>query len=379
MRLALIGTGRMGTPIAARLRAAGHRLIVYDTSPAARERLSAAGHEVAADAAAAARGAEVVLLCLPEAAAVTSVVRHLPEVPLLVDLTSSLPSVTRGLGRPVVDAPVSGGVSGATAGTLTAMVGGEPDLVAAARPVLAAFAGQVFHAGGVGAGHAAKALNNALSALALSATSEAVAVGRYAGHRPEGMVRRLNTGLGRTQNSEVKFPRDILPGKYASGFTAGLMAKDVGIAAEIAAERAVSTPMVALVHQLWRLTARRLGPEADFTRVYEVVADWGGGAFGSVRCDLDHFDRAVAAACLLGAREMVAVAEAEGIQRARFLQIVNAGSGRSEATRHFEHGLGFGPRQAVRSLGAVRKVAAAGDHAVPALALAAELWRCSST
>src|SRR5947199_133172 len=110
MRLALIGTGRMGTPIAARLREAGHQLVVYDLE--------------------------------------------------------------------------------------------------AARPILEAFASRIYHAGPLGSGHAVKALNNALSAVALSATSEAVAIGRYAGHRPEGVVKRLNAGIGRTQNSEVKFPRD---------------------------------------------------------------------------------------------------------------------------------------------------------------------------
>jgi 3-hydroxyisobutyrate dehydrogenase len=375
MRLALIGTGRMGTPIAARLRAAGHRLVVYDAAPEARERLAAEGFEVAEDAPAAARGAEAVLLCLPDSAMVSAVARELPEVPLLVDLTSSLPSVTRGLGRRMVDAPVSGGVAGATAGTLTAMVGGQAADVEAARPVLAAFTAQVFHAGALGAGHAAKALNNALSAVALSATSEAVAVGRYAARRPEGTIKRINAGLGRTQNSEVKFPRDILPGTYASGFTAGLMLKDVGIALAVAAEREVPTPLVAVVREVWRLVVREAGAGADFTRVYEVVEDWGAGAFGGTRCDLDHFDRAVAAACLLGAREMVAVAEAEGLDRGRFLEIVNAGSGRSEATLHFDRGLGFTPRQAVRSLDAVREVAATRSHAVPVLALAAELWR----
>jgi 3-hydroxyisobutyrate dehydrogenase len=378
MRLALIGSGRMGTPIAARLRAAGHRVVVHDALPATLERLAAEGFEVAADAVAAVRGAEVVLLCLPDAGAVVSVAGRLPEVPLLVDLTSSLPSVTRGLGRRMVDAPVSGGVSGAAAGTLTAMVGGEADLVAEARPVLAAFASQVFHAGGLGAGHAAKALNNALSAVALSATSEAVAAGRSAAHRPEGTIRRLNHGLGRTQNSEVKFPRDILPGTYASGFTAGLMVKDVGIALQVAAEREQPAPLVAAVREEWRLVVHELGPDADFTRVYAVVAGWGSAHHGTARCDLDHFDRAVAAACLLGAGEMVAVAEAEGLDRDRFLEIVNAGSGRSEATRHFADGLGFAPRQAARSLDAVRRVAAAGEQAVPVLAVAAELWKqCS--
>jgi 3-hydroxyisobutyrate dehydrogenase-like beta-hydroxyacid dehydrogenase len=275
----------------------------------------------------------------------------------------------------MVDAPVSGGVAGAAAGTLTAMVGGEAADVDAARPLLAAFTAQVFHAGPLGAGHAAKALNNALSAVALSATSEAVAVGRYAAHRPEGTIKRINAGLGRTQNSEVKFPRDILTGSYASGFTAGLMVKDVGIALAIAAERELSTPLVAVAREAWRLVVNAVGAAADFTRVYEVVAGWGSGAAAAVRCDLDHFDRSVAAACLLGAREMVAVAEAEGLDRGRFLEIVNAGSGRSEATRHFDQGLGFTPRQAARSLDSVRQVAAAGNHAVPVLALAAELWR----
>jgi len=371
MRLALIGTGRMGAPIAARLRGAGHDLTVYDRAPSTRQRMADAGFEVADGAAAATTGADAVLLSLPDAAAVSAVVRELPPGPLLIDLTSSLPSLTRQLGRRMVDAPVSGGVAGAEAGTLTAMAGGEPADVDAARPVLEAFACRVFHAGPLGAGHAAKALNNALSAVALSATSEAVAVGRYAGHRPEGVVKRLNAGLGRTQNSEVKFPRDILTGSYASGFSAGLMLKDVGIATTIAAERVVPVPLVALVHELWALVPR----EADFTGVFEVIGGWGAGAFASVRCDLDHFDLAVAATCMLAAREMVAVAEAEGVERGRFLEIVNAGSGRSEATLNFETGLGFAPRQAVRALDAVRDVAAAGNHAVPILALAAELWR----
>jgi len=370
MRLALIGTGRMGTPIAARLRDAGHQLVVYDLEPEARQRMAAAGYEVAADAAAAAAGAAAVLLSLPDAAAVKAVVRELPQVELLIDLTSSLPSVTRAMGRRMVDAPVSGGVAGAEAGTLTAMVGGEVSELEAARPILEAFASHIFHAGPSGSGHAAKALNNALSAVALSATSEAVAIGRYAGHRPEGVVKRLNAGIGRTQNSEVKFPRDILTGAYSSGFGAGLMLKDVGIATALAAERQIPIPLVALVGQLWTLVPG----EEDFTRVYEVVAGWGGST-GSVRCDLDHFDLAVAATCWLAARETVGVAEAEGLQRDRFLEIVNAGSGRSEATLHFESGLGFGPRQAVRALDAVRAVAAAGRHAVPVLALAAELWR----
>src|SRR2546423_13819759 len=106
MRPALIGTGRRGTPIAARLRDAGHQLVVYDLEPEARQRMAAAGYEVAADAAAAAAGAAAVLLSLPDAAAGQAVARGLPQVELLIGLTSSLPSVTRALARRMVDASV---------------------------------------------------------------------------------------------------------------------------------------------------------------------------------------------------------------------------------------------------------------------------------
>ena len=365
MRVALVGLGRMGGPIGERLVAAGHEVTGWDAAPAARAR-----HEFAVDTLAdAAARVEVVLLCLPDANAVRAVARELPEVPLVVDLTSSLPAVTRSLGRRMIDAPMSGGVAGAEAGTLTVMAGGDAALLEAARPVLEAFAGRVFHAGGLGAGHAVKALNNALSAVALSSTSEAVATARFAAHSPEGTVKRLNVGLGRTQNSEVKFPRDILPGTYASGFTAGLMVKDVSTALAIAREHGCATPLISSVREAWL----ELAPEADFTRIYEAVAL--PEAAPVARCDLDHFDRAVAAACMIGAIEMVAVAEAEGVEPDRFLEIVGEGSGRSEATRHFAAGLGVARAQAVRSLDAVREVAAAGRQPVPVLALAAELLR----
>lgn len=365
MRVSLVGLGRMGAPIAGRLAAAGHQLGLWDASASARARVPDAAPSLEA----AVRGADLVLLCLPDAAAVRAVVRELPEVPLIVDLSSSLPSVTRALGRRLLDAPMSGGVAGAEGGTLTLMVGGPDDLLEAARPVLAAFSGRVFHAGGLGAGHAVKALNNALSAVALSATSEAVAAGRIAAHTPEGTVKRLNAGLGRTQNSEVKFPRDILSGRFASGFTAGLMLKDVGTALALAREHGCPTPVVSAVREQWMPMA----PGDDFTRIYRSVAR--PHAAPAARCDLDHFDRSVAAVCMLGAIEMVAVAEAEGIDRGRFLEIVGESSGRSEAVLNFEDGLGFGRETAVRSLDAVRDVALAGRQSVPVLAVAAELLR----
>ncbi len=373
MEVALVGLGRMGAPIAARLRSAGHDLLVYDSQPEVRDRMAEAGFAVAGGVAEAAAG-RAALLCLPDAGAVRAVAPDLGRARLVVDLSSSLPSLTRSLGLRMIDAPMSGGVAGAESGTLTIMAGGPEELVEEARPVLDAIAQRIFHAGALGAGHCVKALNNALSAVALSATSEAVAAARFAAHSPEGTIRRLNAGLGRTQNSEVKFPRDILSGRYASGFAAGLMLKDVSTALAVAAEHAVPAPLVGTVRELWQALVNALGGGADFTRVYSYNESLAPPARPAGRCDLDHFDRAVASACLRAAREMVAVAEADGVDRARFLEVVNESSGRSEATRHFDSGLGFGREQALRSLSAVRQVAAAGQP-VPVLALAGELLR----
>ncbi len=357
----------MGRPIAGRLVTAGHEVAGYDTAAVP----DLDGVRSAGSAGAAAAGAEVVLLCLPDARAVEAVVGGLPEVPLLIDLSSSLPSLTRALGRPLVDAPMSGGVAGAEAGTLTIMAGGDPDLLERARPILEVFSSRIYHAGPAGAGHAVKALNNALSALALAATSEAVATARLAAHAPEATVRRLNAGLGRSQNSEVKFPRDILSGRFASGFTAGLMVKDITTALAMARAGPAAAPVVAVTRERWLAVAAA----DDFTRIYPALASPVPEPRPLGRLDLDHFDRAVAAACMVGAVEMVRVAEAQGLERARFLDIVNESSGRSEATRHYESGLGLTREQAVHSLDAVRDVAAAGGQPVPVLALAAELVR----
>lgn len=374
MRVALIGTGRMGTPIACRLRDAGHSVRVFDAEVAARDRLRDAGFEVSESINDAQSDRQAVLLCLPDAGAVRAVARELESAPLVIDLTSSLPSLTRSLALRIIDAPMSGGVAGAETGTLTLMVGGPAELVAEATPLLQSFAARIFHTGDLGSGHCVKALNNALSAVALTVTSEAVAAGRWAAHSPAGTIRRLNAGLGRTQNSEVKFPRDILSGRYASGFTARLMLKDLSTALAVAEAHGCAIPLVATVRELWQALVAALGPDADFTRIYEHNERMGAEARPVARCDLDHFDRAVAAACVVAADEMVAVAEADGVVQERFLEVVNESSGRSEATRHFEARLGFTREHAVRSLEAIRKVAAAGQP-VPALGLTAELLK----
>ncbi len=312
MRIALAGVGRMGGAIAGRLRAAGHRLTLYDP-------------------------------CLPDAHAVEASLPGLVEAapPVVVDLTSSLPATTRRvaaalapLGVDLLDCPLSGGVAGARAGTLTAMVGGDRELLERVRPVLAAFASNIRWAGRLGSGHATKALNNVLSAVSLAGTAEMLVTAVACGAAEAAAVEAFNAGSARSQNSEVKYPRDVLPRTYASGFTAGLMEKDVATALAIAAGRSVQVPFLAAAGEVWREVAAALGADADFTRVHAVVeARAAGGARPPETAALDVLCRALAGLNLLAAAEAMRVAAAEGLDRDRVLAIVNSSTGRSEATR----------------------------------------------
>ena len=335
MRVALAGVGRMGSAIAGRLRAAGHRVTLYDPAlPAG---------ESARSLAAAARSSVITFLCLPDAAAVQSSLNGLTEAapPIVVDLTSSLPSTTRRMaaalapvGVEFLDSPLSGGVAGARAGTLTAMVGGDRELLERVRPVLAAFATNVRWAGPAGSGHATKALNNALSAVSLMGTAELLVTAVRHGSPEGAVVTAFNAGAARSQNSEVKFPRDVLPRTYSAGFTAALMVKDLAVALTIAEERRARAPFLAGAAAAWREASDAMGLDADFTRVHAVIDERGagaavppGGAGVEVLC------RALASLNLLAAREAMRVAAAEGLDRERALGIVNTSTGRSEATR----------------------------------------------
>jgi len=326
----------MGSAIAGRLRAAGHRVSLYDPAlPAA---------ESAPSLAAAARRSVITFLCLPDAPAVEASLPGLSEAapPIVVDLTTSLPSTTRRmaaalapLGVDLMDCPLSGGVAGARAGTLTAMAGGDRDLLERTRPVLAAFASNVRWAGPLGSGHATKALNNALSASSLAATAELLVTGAAHGLDEAAVVAAFNAGRARSQNSEVKFPRDVLPRTYGAGFTAALMVKDLECALTIARERGAPARYLAGLADAWREAAAEMGPDADFTRVHAVIESRSRAAEAPPPAAgaLDVLWRALAGVNLLAATQILRIAEAEGLERERVLSIVNTSTGRSEATR----------------------------------------------
>ncbi|GAA4932867.1 3-hydroxyisobutyrate dehydrogenase [Actinomycetospora succinea] len=270
-----VGLGHMGTPMVSRLVGAGVTVRAYDASPHARSAFAETvpGATVVDDAAATADGTDAVLLCLPNSDVVEAVVAELDAARVIVDMSSSEPLRTRALaaqladtGRVLVDAPVSGGVSGARAGTLAVMVGGPDDVVADLEPVLAAM-GRPRHVGPVGAGHALKALNNLMSAAHLVASSEAVLVGEEFGLDPAVMLEVVNGSSGRSGSTENKWPNHILPGTYGAGFGIGLMVKDIHIALDLAGSTSVPTRHAAATVALWDEALAALGPTADHTEI----------------------------------------------------------------------------------------------------------------
>jgi 3-hydroxyisobutyrate dehydrogenase len=281
-----VGLGRMGTPMVRRLAAAGVAVRGYDAAP----RPELAGVVTLVEKAAlVAEGVPVVVLMLPDSDVVDSVVHGaglldaLAPGTVLVDMGSSEPLRTRALaghvaerGAVLVDAPVSGGVSGATAGTMTIMVGGPEDVVA---PLVTLFGvlGRMRHVGPVGAGHALKALNNLMSAAHLLASSEALLAGQRFGLDPAVMLDAVNGSSGRSGSTENKWPNFVLPGTFDSGFALGLMLKDIRIALGLAEATGAPSALAARTVELWGEAAAALGPAADHTEIVRWLRQERGG------------------------------------------------------------------------------------------------------
>ncbi|CAN5254248.1 NAD(P)-dependent oxidoreductase [soil metagenome] len=278
-RIAIVGLGNMGAPMAQRWISAGFEMHGFDTAQAARDRFAEVGGTAHDSASAAVSAADVVVFMLPSSAVVDSVLDGLLESGalrdgmLVIDMGSSQPlhSIANrdrlaAIGVDFIDAPVSGGVRGVIAGTLAIMVGGNSELVRRAEPLLSVL-GNVTHVGETGAGHAAKALNNLVSAAHLWMTSEAVLVAKRFGIEPQAMVDLLNASTGRSVSSEVKWPKFILTESYDSGFQAALLSKDALVATELTASLGLPPLLGEGVAQLWSRLAADLPAGADHTEV----------------------------------------------------------------------------------------------------------------
>jgi 3-hydroxyisobutyrate dehydrogenase len=276
----------MGTPMAARLAAAGYRVRGYDVSQQALQAWAARAPGGASAAVAVpglpavADGADAVILMLPDSSAVTDVLtgRGLLSAvaagTVVADMSSSEPQATRELaaaaadrGVALVDAPVSGGVRGAENGSLTIMAGGTTDDVTRIRGMLAVLGSRVLHVGGVGAGHAVKALNNLLSATHLLATSEAMTAAARFGLDVPAVLDAINTSTGRSGSSETKWPNFIVPRTFDSGFDLRLLLKDMRIALGLAEQAGAPARLSAAAVELWAEAAGALPADADHTEI----------------------------------------------------------------------------------------------------------------
>ena len=269
----------MGVPMASRLVRAGYGVRGYDPDPAARERFREESGADPVESLEAVR-ADAVVLMLPDSTVVRQVLLAdglldvLGAGALVIDMSSSEPTETRVLaaeaelrGVQLVDAPVSGGVRGAVAGTLTIMAGGSDAQFAACRPLLEAIGGRVLHVGPTGSGHALKALNNLLSATTLLASAEAVRVGRRFGLDPQVMLDTINVSTGRSYSTEVKLPDFVLTGTYAAGFDLRLMVKDVRIAVGLARATGTDLELGEATAALWERAEAELPADADHTEI----------------------------------------------------------------------------------------------------------------
>ena len=274
----------MGRPMSGHIARAGHSLTVFDVDVAAAQRVAADATVRIAKGPEDFQATDVVVTMLPTGAIVRDVLvgthaiaAALPKGALVIDMSSSEPEGTRelgaalaGMGLALVDAPVSGGVPRATEGSLTIMIGGEAAAIARARPVLELLGKRLFEVGALGAGHAMKALNNYVSAAAFEATSEALLIGKRFGIDPTQLIDILNVSTGRTFHSELSMKDHVIAGRHAAGFLLALAAKDVRIAAGLAAALKIKAPMLELSAVQMSAASQALGPKADVTEAIKV-------------------------------------------------------------------------------------------------------------
>ena len=274
--------------------AAVHDLIVWNRTHQRAVDFAAAhpGVRVADSTMSLGEGVEAIITCLPTSADVVSLLdgqhglaRSLTAGSLLVDCTSGDPATSRGIatalaerGVGFVDAPVSGGPPMAERGALTVMCGGTDADVMRARLVVAPFAGSVVHLGPVGAGHAMKAVNNALLAVHIAALAEGLVTLAKAGIDPRMMVDVLNSSSGRSFVSEMLVPDRVLTGSWPRLFRLALLEKDLGIAHDLAGELGVDDPVLAHARQLYRELRATLGETADYLDTIRVAEEQAGVA-----------------------------------------------------------------------------------------------------
>lgn len=291
MKVGFIGIGAMGKPMAQNLvKSSDIKLYVYDVNKAAMDELAAAGAVLCASPRELANAATVIIMMLPNAAIVESTLAGEQGVlaggqagKIIIDMSSVAATSTKRMaalaeakGIAYVDAPVSGGVTGAIAGTLTIMVGGETAAVQSVRPILEKLGKKIYHVGGSGAGDSIKVVNNLLLGINMAAVAEALVLGVKSGLDPKVMLEIIKESSGRSYALEVKTANFILKNSFAAGFAIDLEYKDLELAMETAKSLDVPLPVGATVQQLFAMAkAKGLGRE-DISAVIKVWEEFVG-------------------------------------------------------------------------------------------------------
>lgn len=290
IKIAFIGLGNMGGPMASNLIKSGHQVCVYDLFPEAVNKLVAQGARTTNDVSSCVKDAQFIISMLPAGKHVNDLyigenglIEHIEPGTLVIDSSTidkgTVLSVSSELAKKsikFIDAPVSGGVAGAQAGTLSFMVGGDPADFEQAKPILDCMGKNIFHAGSHGAGQVAKVCNNMLLAVLMSGTSEALQLGVDNGLDPTVLSDIMLKSSGRNWTLEVYNPvpniLDNVPSSndYNGGFMTDLMAKDLGLAMDTAVQSRSATPMGALARSLYALHAGNGNGNKDFSSIIKL-------------------------------------------------------------------------------------------------------------
>lgn len=285
-RVGLVGLGNMGRGMAANLLKHGFPLTVFLRSErAARWAEEHSGASQTRSLRELAERSDVVLLAVTDEPAVQQVLFDADGVmaglrpgSVVVDMTTSSPAsvektyhelASQGISQ--LDAPMSGGATGAREGKLILMVGGDTEVLERCRPIFTAMARKIVHTGGPGSGQRVKLLQNQLSFTLFLATCEAVWMGKEQGFDPAMLVDVFQNSNARSYESEFRFPKFIVPGKFESGAVIALAMKDLRLAREVRQAAGVELPLAEKVFRYWERAMEEIGGEQDFTRVFDLV------------------------------------------------------------------------------------------------------------
>jgi len=287
-RIAFIGLGNMGGPMAANLVKAGHQVTGFDLAAPVLQAAEAHGVTAANHISQAVLDAEIVVTMLPQGkhvlSAWTDILRSIPAGTLVIDSSTidvdsarKAHEMARGAGCLSLDAPVSGGTGGAAAGTLTFMAGGSDEAFAKAKPILEAMGKKIVHCGEAGAGQAAKICNNMILGISMIGVCEAFALGEKLGLSNQALFDVASTSSGQCWSISTYCP---VPGPvptspanngYKPGFAAALMLKDLRLSQEAALSTGASTPLGAEASQLYALFEKQGNGGRDFSAIIEML------------------------------------------------------------------------------------------------------------